>query len=193
MRIQVIGLIVFILSSFSARQARGDEAPTLGVQVRNYSRADGEIVAAGEAIAGRAFKDAGIWIVWFASSSQIDLGRPSKLTLQIFQGHSGRPDLKDALGSAMTDTNPEASFLADIFLGNIEENAVTRTDETVLLGFVMAHEIGHLLGAPHERGTIMVEGWRPGDFRRMRLGSLRFSEKQAERLRAAVLARERNR
>jgi hypothetical protein len=90
---------------------------------------------------------------------------------------------------AMTDDNPTASWLADIFWGNLEEVATTRKEETVLLRYVMAHEAGHLLGEAHARNAIMAESWKVHDISRMKAGRMRFSATQIGRLRAAVSLR----
>jgi len=90
----------------------------------------------------------------------------------------------------MTDErNPTAAFLADVFLGSSEEVVTTRTDETFLPGYVMAHEAGHLLGEIHAPDSIMAESWNARDIPRMEAGRVRFSAAQAGRLRAAVALR----
>jgi hypothetical protein len=166
-------------------------AQTLRVQVCNFSRVDSQMLLQAEAIACKAFRDAGIETVWFTASDPSNPGRPepSRLTVQVFPGRSQRSDVKDAFGIAMTDESPATSWLADIFWGTIEELVTTRTDETVLLGYVMAHEAGHLLGETHAPNTIMAESWNAHDIPRMVAGRVRFSATQASRLRAAVTLR----
>jgi hypothetical protein len=161
----------------------------LVVQVCNLSRADGRLLSQAEAVAGRVFSQAGVETAWLTA----DKPEPDKITVQINPGHSHRSDRKDAFGIAMTDTDPSRSFLADVFLGNIEELATTRTDEAFLLGYVIAHEVGHLLGLRHAPQTVMADGWNARDIPRMQAGRVRFSLSQAEWIRATVLMRQRTR
>jgi hypothetical protein len=164
---------------------------TLSVQVCNFSRADREMLLQAEAIACEVFRDAGIETVWFTASDAFHPGapEPSRLTMQIFPGRSKRGDVRDAFGIAMTGDASTPSWLADVFWGNIEEVATTLTEETVLLGYVMAHEAGHLLGEQHTPSTIMAESWNASDISRMKAGRVRFSATQVGRLRAAVSLR----
>jgi hypothetical protein len=187
-------MTVYLLASISI--ARADASQTLSVQVCNFSPADSQMLLQAEAIAGKIFRDAGVGTAWFTATDPSRPGRPelSRLTLQIFPGRSQRSDVKDAFGIAMTDEkNPTTSWLADVFWGTIEELVTTRTDETVLLGYVMAHEAGHLLGETHAPNTIMADGWNAHDIPRMVGGRVRFSATQAGRLRAAVALRLRTR
>ena len=184
-------LLLFSLIPFSMNRVHAADSKGLSVQICNFSRADRKMLTQAEAIASGLFRDAGIAIVCFISDNPGRFGKlePSRLTIQIFPGRSKRTDLKDAFGVAMTDDNSMASFLADIFLGAIEEVATARIDETVLLGYAIAHEAGHLLGEMHAPGTVMAESWSARDIPHMRAGRVRFSAIQAARLRTAVRLR----
>ena len=163
----------------------------LSVRIRNFSRADTETISQAEAIARRIFQDAGVEIDWMIAGDLDTLDR-STLTVQIFGARSKRTGLKDAFGVALIPGTESVSFLADVFFGNIEEEATTRKDAAMLLGHVMAHEVGHLLlGAAHTPKTIMAEGLGSREFPLMKAGRLRFSRLQADRLRAAVAVRQR--
>ena len=181
----VINLLALCLLSFPM------PSQTLVVDVCNFSRADQRMVAQGEAIASQIFKGAGVETVWFTADDPAHPGKSSaaRLLLQVFPGRSKRFDMKDAFGITMSAADQTAPSLADVFFGNIEDVATTRTDETFLLGYVMAHEVGHILGLTHVPDTIMAEGWTARDIPRMEAGRVRFSSSQAERLRAAVAVR----
>jgi hypothetical protein len=195
MRKRFSRLLIFCLTAFPSPQAHAGDAPALAVQVCNFSRADGKIVAQAADIARRIFRDASIETVWLTAAIPASPGQsdPSALRVQIFSGRPKRSDIRDAFGAAFTDTSQEKSFLADVFFGNIEEVATTRTDEATLLGYVMAHEVGHLLGVAHTPETVMAESWTGRDIPRMHAGRVRFNPSQGERLRNAVALRQRAR
>jgi hypothetical protein len=165
------------------------------VQVCNFSHAGSQMLVQAEAIACKTLRDAGMGSAWFTASDPFNPGRPepSKLTVQIFPGRSQRSDVKDAFGIAMTDEKPNGILAGGYFWGAIEEVASTRTDETVFLGYVMAHEAGHLLGETHAPNTVMSESWNAHGIPRMEAGRVRFSAAQTGRLRAVVTLRLRSR
>lgn len=179
---KLLSTVVTILPAFTS------SPPKLVVQVCNLSHANAKLLSQAEEVAGRVFSEAGIQTTWVTTGTPV----PRKLTIQINPGRSKRSEWKDSLGIAMTDNDPTRSFFADVFLGNIEEMAATRTDEAFLLGYVMAHEVGHLLGLPHAPQTVMAESWNGSDIRRMEADRIRFSLSEAEGLHAAVMAYQRS-
>jgi hypothetical protein len=171
-----------------AGQADGKEPP-LTVRMCNFGIVDSDILFRAAAEARRIFQDAGVDTEWVTAADPRRLD-PSILTVQLFGGHSRRSEAKDAFGMAIL-TKEKLPFLADIFFGTIEDVASTRTEEAILLGHVMAHEVGHLLlGTEHTSGTIMSAGLGSRDLPDMEAGRLRFSRRQSERLRAAVALRQ---
>ena len=63
--------------------------------------------------------------------------------------------------------------------------AMPRHDD--LIGAIVAHEIGHLLGIRHARAGLMRAGLEADDIIALRRGKLRFSPAEASRMRIAAL------
>ena len=66
--------------------------------------------------------------------------------------------------------------------------AMPRHDDIV--GAIVAHEIGHLLGIPHARSGLMRASLEAGEIIALRTGKLRFSLAEASRMRIAALVRD---
>ena len=78
---------------------------------------------------------------------------------------------------------------ADVFHSGIEKlTQHDGSDEAVVLGHVIAHELGHLLLGmnAHSRAGIMQARWTNTELREMRLGSLIFTDQEATAMRSRV-------
>jgi hypothetical protein len=63
-------------------------------------------------------------------------------------------------------------------------------DTSVILGHLLAHEIGHILMGPgsHSTGGLMAARWSRADLGRMGRGSLLFTSAEGERMRRGLAA-----
>src|SRR5262249_44633249 len=81
---------------------------------------------------------------------------------------------------------------ADVFSDCAEnQSAVLALHPALLLGHVIAHEIGHLLlgeNAHYPSGLMKIK-WNQNDLQRMVQGDLLFTAQQSQRIRNNVLAR----
>jgi hypothetical protein len=88
-----------------------------------------------------------------------------------------------------------AGKYADVFFEHVEQLREEKPGVNLgtILGYVMAHEIGHLLlgSNSHSRSGIMQGEWHGDQLRSIALGELLFTAEQAERMRERVAARAR--
>ena len=173
------------------------------VRVYDYGRIPGRALAHAEAEARRILATAGVDSIW------LDCLEPRG---QLQPGDN--PDCAGVLGGATvavrilprstkgkvfsSDTDwgfAEGSNLASVFYGRITDfaHSVDGDDSEipVILGDVIAHELGHLLLGPgaHSPTGIMCGHWDRNYLRLALRGRQRFTPQQSELLQANVLRR----
>jgi hypothetical protein len=57
------------------------------------------------------------------------------------------------------------------------------------LGYVMVHELGHLMGLNHGRTGVMIGKWKPREVALMEHGALRFSTAECKQMQLEMVAR----
>ena len=93
----------------------------------------------------------------------------------------------DTLGEAfLSEDGP--GYLAEVYYNSAGELASrARVDSGTLLGYVMAHEIGHLLLGPgHAPEGVMRASWKSYDFDLIRMGRMKFHSEEGARIRQAL-------
>jgi hypothetical protein len=94
------------------------------------------------------------------------------------------------MGKAFVEAHG-GGYMADAYFQAVQAtSAQHRGDSGVLLGFVMAHELGHLLlGAGHTPDGVMQAAWSQKQMDALRQRWLRFTEEGAARIRRALESR----
>ena len=175
----------------SARAA--DPSPTIRVRVTNYTEATPATVSKAEREAGRLLGEAGLNVAWIdcpvgqsaviASDPCQQPLEPTDIVLRVLPEHARGGVQDGAFGFAVLPV------LASVYY----EHAVrlARSDgaefETpIILGFVMAHEVGHLmLGSNSHSDTGIMQGqWERKQVRQLMKGDLHFTAQQSKLIRA---------
>ena len=173
-----------------ARPAWPDQDPTLSVIIANDAEAPGRTVENALMIAGGVFRRARVAVVWRGATQNVST---EVLTIRVAAKASDVPfrAAEDSMGAARNLDGARAT-VAYVFFDRVREFADRgHIDVWVVLGCVIAHELGHLvlpLNA-HAAEGIMLAQWDPGVL--ARAGGLpSFAPDQARLLRLRVASRE---
>jgi hypothetical protein len=141
-----------------------------------------------EAIAGAIFQQAGIETVWRTATPQDLNPRLNEIALHLLPTHPA---------SLTHETSGYAILMGDASYAGVSWTAVRATaaaleaDESVVLGAVMAHELGHILlrTRSHATNGIMVTRLAAREIQAAGRGELQFLRSEANRIRAEAQRR----
>jgi hypothetical protein len=150
-------------------------------------------VAAAENTAQSLFHPAGIDVKWASCEAGLEGDEAAQqhwFTLRLRDGESFIP-----LSSGAGRTLGEAFLLEDggAYIGEVYYQPVQmlaeahNADSTVLLGYVIAHELCHLLlGGKHSQQGVMRAAWDSSDLASMTRAALKFSPSEGARMRQVL-------
>jgi hypothetical protein len=157
------------------------EAPapaTVRLQLRNEAQVSDDVLEESRNEVARIFARAGFAVLWVDEAPGITV----KIVAHVIgYARAESPVMGVALRTA---DGP----IAQVFFRRVEEFArIHRADLSMMLGHVMAHEVGHLLmpALAHSPTGLMRGVWDKAQVREATGGALTFTTGQAERIRAA--------
>jgi hypothetical protein len=135
------------------------------------------------ALATGVLEKAGIRTEWIVCDAKIDCRdelQEASFLIRVVPGRGRRSEL----GIAYADPESKPAGYATVFYGEATDVA-TSADcaPSVALAFVMAHEVGHLLGLRHTPEGVMKEHFRADDIAKASRGALVFSAQETKALR----------
>jgi hypothetical protein len=202
---QIVTGVIITVAILSARFSSAAENPTaehtITVQIHDYSSVPADSLSSATAIVTRMYERIGVRIQW-RGVVRWEGRRPryegreetshaaAQMTLIILnpkmaaRGHMA----PDVLGFAAV---PDEGMGAIAYAIYDRVRSVARevpTNEGSLLGFVMAHEIGHLMlgRGSHSETGLMNGRWDIHELGRVDLLKLQFSDQQAAQIRSTI-------
>jgi hypothetical protein len=173
-------------------------AQTANLIARVYNKAGvpPAILRRGEVEASYVLQNGGVQVLW--NDCEKPHGCDSPLTSNEFavllRSRPARPVspaiTSDALGVALVSTEGVGIY-AVVYYDQIQRVTEQQREAGVheLLGYVIAHEIGHLLLGPgHHPGTIMKDRWTVRDLRLIAQRQLHFKRTERDLMQAALRA-----
>jgi len=197
---QVAVAVITLGSMFGFRTAaepRPDLAgqATLTVSVFNDALVSEEVLSRARVEARSVMADAGIalsWLDcgapgrWVANLGCGDLAFPTHLSVRLVKNGSHRSG--DTFGESFLDDEGRGNYVSVYLQPLAASPAVGVVNEGDLLGYVIAHELGHLLLGPdsHSGSGLMHGVWQFADLRQAAQGRLRFRREESQRLQARL-------
>ena len=202
-----LGLILagFAGTAGSAPARASERNATLTVLVRNYAQVDATTLMDAEKVAAEIFSKAGVQTRWVdadkASQTAAALNSTALSDIQLFilpPAMAGRLQVNAGTLGFAPGSGPDRHVVYAFYSGIVayartESRASKKlVDPALILGHVVAHEIGHVLlnlGNHHSSTGIMRAQWNPTALDDARRGYLVFTARQAEAIRADLARR----
>jgi hypothetical protein len=174
-------LLTIVATSCVARVAQAQVGSigsprTVAVRVYEPDPVSAQMMRSAHAIVATIFHEIGINVGWVSCSMRhrpfrnercdVPLSESNDVAMRLIASEPSQ-GIDEVLGRAHLDGSRHRGVLASIYTDRIIATA-TRLgmDPATLLGRVMAHESGHLLGWRHSPTGLMRAHWPVGDLRR---------------------------
>jgi len=195
----VVGILVLFASAVSRPSAAQTSATgaMVNVLVMNYSVAPSEVLVKAQAEASRIFARSGIELAWtycpprrsVVSNPTCDSEAAGEIRMRVL-GHQLNNVFQDSIfGFAIAPTFATVYYDSAHLL--VETASDSESYLPVVLGGLMAHEIGHLLLGEnqHTVSGIMQARWDILQIQQLMKGALQFTPQQSLRMRNNIQVR----
>jgi hypothetical protein len=141
-----------------------------------------------ETVAGAILRQAGIETIWRTAGAADLSPAPSEIPVHLLSVHPSNLD-RETSGYAIL--MGDGSYAGVSWPAVHAAAATLESDDAILLGAVIAHEIGHILLRTRDHSTsgVMVIRFGPREMREAARGELQFLRSQAQRIRAEAARR----
>ena len=195
------GCVVLVGTATDVFARARDAVPSLlALSVFNDASIPARVLAEAESRAGRILSQAGIQVEWlncepggspvpdqFAKPSPCSsIAYPAHLSLRVVL--SGQAIRDDIFGEAYANSEGQGAYINLYYAHVVKSNAHTFLGEGELLGYIMAHEVGHLLLGTGSHGNegIMQGHWEEVQLSDAGKGKLWFTPLQAASMRECL-------
>ena len=188
----------------AASRLQAKQNPLVTVRIYDHAKLRPTTLRKAEKEAARIFRLAGIDTIWLhcplteeeLAGNRVcerDFGK-SSLVLRILPESKARVLARDPREFGIAHLSERGGFATDasVFSHRAAELAETIiASKAVVLGHVLAHEMGHLLlgAGRHSSEGLMMAGWRAEQLHHVSKGQLVFTPKQAARMLSNVRKR----
>ena len=193
----LIGIMTFS-NSEALLASEKDPSPAIQVRVYNYSQASPAILAAAEHEASRILDKAGLRVAWLecpVTPVAVPQQEPCQRVLE------GTDISLRVLATPIRNIFQDTAFgfaiypvLASVYYEYALRRAKNDDAEfeiPIILGCVIAHELGHLLlgSGGHSHEGIMQARWESSQFRQLMIGTLLFKAEQSKAMQESARTR----
>ena len=160
--------------------------PSIAVTAYNHAAVAADVFGAAKSTLDRIFAAAGVALVWVDSAAETP---PDRVRL-VVRRRAEDPALR-TMGQAIVERNSCGGIAFVFYAVVLDQARRAERDVSAVLGYAMAHELGHLLlPAPaHTHRGVMRPEWDGDDLRHVGDGSLAFSPEQSRAIASTVSMR----
>jgi hypothetical protein len=191
----IVSIVATILLATTA-PAQTPAPYTIAVSLFNDAHVPPRVLDHAEQSASRIFAQSGIQLIWMLCGREEEtIEERFDCTQTLYPEHfdvrivnSSSHVGSDVFGISYLSVD-DAGSQADVFYSKIVRfHHVSRTNPATLLGYAIAHELGHLLlgSNSHSLTGLMCGNWHNEELARMEQGGLLFGEEQSRRMKAKL-------